>query len=109
MNYQIFSDNEWIYPDSELDGDINTSAKLFSARGCDVCFQILTDIMISGDEHISVDFDRNGCDAIVYRLLPSRVSENSGAQIFTTKNYDEVRGFVTRKAPFDVFDLTLPP
>lgn len=108
MNYQIFSDNEWIYPDSELDGDINTSAKLFSARGCDVCFQILTDIMISGDEHISVDFDRNGCDAIVYRLLPSRVSENSGAQIFTTKNYDEVRSFVTRKAPFDVFDLTLP-
>lgn len=108
MNYKIFSDNEWLYPDSVINGELNTTAELFSARGGDVCFQILTDITLSGTESISAEFDRKGCDAVVYRLLPARVSENSGPKTFTTKNYDEVKHFVTKEAPFDVYDLTIP-
>ncbi len=43
---------------------------------------------------------------ILYRLFPARVEENSGAKLFTTREYESVADFVTRKAPFHVYDLT---
>ena len=106
MNYQIFSENEWIYPDTVL-GE-QGSAVLHAARGGDVCFQVLTDHVLSGGETVTVSFARAGCEVVVYQLLPAHVSENSGVKTHTTVNYDEVKDFVTRKAPFDVYEITKP-
>jgi hypothetical protein len=55
MNYCIFSDNEWIYPDSELTE--RKSIELFSAKGGDVCFQVLTDKKINDGENVSLPFE----------------------------------------------------
>ena len=106
MKYQVFSDNEWIYPDSEI--STQNKAELHSARGADVCFQILTDHVLKDGEKMTASFDLAGCTAMVYQLLPAHVGENSAADRLTTKNYDEVKHFVTRKAPFDVYELTVP-
>lgn len=104
MNYCIFSDNEWIYPDSELTE--RKSIELFSAKGGDVCFQVLTDKKINDGENVSLSFECKGCHVKAYQLLPAYVSENSGVKTHTTNDYELVKDFVTRKAPFWVYDVT---
>lgn len=107
MQYQIFSENEWIYPDSTI-SNANNRATLYAARGSDVNMQVLTDHTLSGGETISVSVSGLACELTVHQLLPAFVSENSGPDYSTTKNYEEVRHFVTRKAPFSLYDITKP-
>ncbi len=104
MKYCVFSDNEWVYPDSGLTG--KDSIKLYSARGADVCFQVLTDKEMKDGEDVSFSFSCKGCDLEAYQLLPAYVSENSGVETHTTTEYELVKDFVTRKAPFWVYDIT---
>ena len=102
----IFLDNEWIYPDSALCE--RTVASLHAARGADVCFQILTDRTLDGDTLFCAAFTGGQCRATVYQLLPAHVGENSGPKTHTTTDYESVKHFVTRKAPFDVYEITRP-
>ena len=106
--YQIFSDNKWIYPDTTIieSNEIN----LYVARGSDVCFQVLTDYMASEGEQVKVSTEGLpvGCELVIYQLLPAHVGENSDRKMLTTKDYESVRDFVTRKAPFDVYEITRP-
>ena len=106
MKYQVFSENEWIYPDSPL--TVANMAELYTPRGADVCFQILTDRELQAGEKISFDFELQGCEAIVYQLLPATVPLNSHAKMLCTTDYESVKHFVTRKAPFDVYEITRP-
>ena len=108
MSYRVFSENEWVYPDSQTNGSDGKKAVLYAARRSDVDFQLLTDIPLEGGESFGFEFAEPGCEAVAYQLLPVLVSENSGAKLFTTKNYDEVSSFVTRRAPFEVYDITKP-
>ncbi|MBQ2756712.1 MAG: DUF4091 domain-containing protein [Oscillospiraceae bacterium] len=106
MKYQIFSDNEWIYPDTPIEQE--NSWELYSARGADVCCQVLTDIVAEEGESISVrvkDLPKE-CELVVYQLEIATVKENSGLEIGTTKDYESVKHFVTRKAPFELYDIT---
>lgn len=107
MNYQIFSENEWIYPDSEITQE--GKAELFCARGADVCFQVLTDKVLHGGEELKAEWDDLVCKAVVYQMLPTCVNENSDAKLGTTLDYDSVKDFVTRQAPFYVYDITYLP
>ena len=100
MKYQVFSENEWVYPDSEITAQ--NKAELFAPRGADVCFQILTDCALAGGEAITADFSMAGCEAVVYQLLTATVPLNSDARMLCTTDYESVKHFVTRKAPFDV-------
>ena len=109
MKYQIFSDSEWLYPDTPLAEGTSQKADLICARGADVCFQILTDGTLVGNEHLSVSFDGVGGIPTVYQLLPAHVGENSSAKEFTTTDYESVKNFVTRRAPFDVYEITKLP
>lgn len=108
MKYSVFSENEWVYPDSTLGCAV--SAALDTPRGGDACLQLLTDTVLGGGEELAV----KGCGLpkgvtlTAYRLLPVNVAENSGPKLFCTKNYDEVKDFVTRQAPFGVYDITEP-
>ncbi|MFQ9992757.1 hypothetical protein [Ruthenibacterium lactatiformans] len=47
------------------------------------------------------------CGAAV-RLLPVGVNENTSPTLMTTTDYESCREFVTRKAPFEVFDALKP-
>lgn len=44
----------------------------------------------------------------LYRLLPVGVNENTSPTLMTTTDYESCREFVTRKAPFEVFDALKP-
>lgn len=106
IKYSVFSDSEWLYPDSEI--TTRDTAKLYAAKNGDVCFQILTDYELTDGENIGFEFDLFGCTAEVMQLLPVRVTANSAAGFGVTLNYDSVKDFVTRKAPFWVYDVTKP-
>ena len=106
MNYQVFSENEWIYPDSAI--TLQTKAELYAPRGSDVCFQVLTDRVLEGGEVITFDLALEGCEAVVYQLLTATVPLNSDTKILCTTDYDSVKHFVTRKAPFEVYEITRP-
>lgn len=106
MQYRIFSENEWVYPDTELTGE--NTAILHTPRGADVCFQVLTDHPLR-EESITVQW--TGLGSIVpevYQLMGAYVDENSHAKSLTTLDYDSVKDFVTRRAPFTVYDMTRP-
>ncbi len=105
IKYQVFKDVEWVYPDSEIT-NANGKVILHSARGTDISFQLLTDIYLDKEEDFSFQLKGINCGVRVYQLLPAHVSENSGAECFTTKDYETVKDFVTRKAPFDVYEIT---
>jgi len=106
MNYQIFSDNEWIYPDNVITA--RNSANLYAARGSDVCFQALCDLTLAGGETVAYECMGIACEPVVYQLLPAHVGMNSDAKLFTTTDYESVKHFVTRRAPFDVYEVTRP-
>ncbi|MBR2948235.1 MAG: DUF4091 domain-containing protein [Lachnospiraceae bacterium] len=106
MTYQIFSENEWIYPDSVITQE--NEANLYCARNADTCFQLLTDKMLAGGESIKIGTEDLNAQVTVYQLLPAHVEENSDAKIFTTLDYESVKHFVTRQAPFDVYEITRP-
>lgn len=107
MQYQIFSENEWVYPDSEITEQ--GKAELFCARGADVCFQVLTDITVADGERLCVTSEGLGCNAVAYQLRPTCVNKNSDVSIGVTLNYENVKDFVTRQAPFYVYDITYLP
>ena len=107
MKYQVFSENEWVYPDSGINSPQN-DALLYAPRNGDVCFQIITDKTLSGGERFECVLSGIEATAEVYQLMPVLVSENSGPKVFTTTDYESVKDFVTRKAPFTVYDITRP-
>lgn len=106
MKYQVFSENEWVYPDSEV--AVQNIAELYAARNSDTCFQILTDLQLNGGEKIRFTLNLDSCEAEIYQLLPAHVEQNSAATVLCTNDYDSVKHFVTRKAPFDVYEITRP-
>ena len=107
MKYQIFSENEWIFPDSEITQE--GKAELYCARGADVCFQVLTDKQLQGGEELKVVLEDLACAVEVYQLLPACVNENSDAKLGTTLDYESVKDFVIRQAPYDIYDITYLP
>ena len=107
MKYQIFSENEWVFPDSEIT-NAGGKAELYAARGSDVNFQLLTDTVLSGGEDFAFDVCGLDAEVIVYQLMPAYVSKNSGPKTHTTDDYESVKDFVIRKAPFDIYDVTKP-
>ena len=107
MKFQIFSENEWVYPDTEIQQQ--NEANLYCARGADVCFQVLTDKVLQGGEELKVTWETLGCEVVVYQMLPACVNENSDAKLGTTLDYESVKDFVIRQAPYDIYDITYLP
>lgn len=109
--YGSFSENRWVYPDDSIEVYNGREIVLHCARGGNVLTQLLTDLQVQeGDPlHYSV-IGANGVSVIPYQLVPVTVTKNSAplGKPHTTDNYEEVKDFVTRKAPFDVYDATAP-
>lgn len=112
IRFSVFSDTDWLYPDSGHSA--HTDIRLHLPRGGHDGAQLLVDaaparISISYRPSVSRDSDR-GCGPAVqlYRLLPIGVNENTSATLMTTTDYESCREFVTRKAPFQVYDALKP-
>ncbi len=102
------SENEWVYPDIAAPGS-EACPLLDCARGGSVGVQVLTDLVIAENTPVQLVWENlpQGVSGKGYRLLPSYVSHNSGKEVFLADNYESVRHFVTRQAPFEVYDCTL--
>ena len=111
VKFNVFSESQWVYPDDVL-GEIKRELlNLDVARGGNVLCQILTDIKV--EENEPFDFEVNGVrgiSVIPYQLVPITVRHNSAPQGMpkSTDDYESVKDFVTRKAPFEVYDVTAP-
>ena len=109
MKTQIVDAGTWLYPDSVLDPAAQR-APLDVPRNADVCFQILTDLDVPKGEAFSwrCSHLEEGISLSVCELRPVGVKYNSGKDFLNARSFDEVKDFVTRQAPFEVFDLVRP-
>ena len=99
----------WCFPDAVF-GEENTSITLHIPRNSDDCFQIVTDIGVpDGGEEFSFSFEaQEGLGVSVSQLCPVGVKFNSSPKHHETRDYDSVKDFVTRRAPFEAFDRVRP-
>lgn len=106
MRLSTFTDTDWLYPDSEHSSQ--TAIILDAVCGGHAGAQILGDTLPS---EAVVEFrwnDSDGPDVQLFQLLPVGVNENTSPTLMTTTDYESCRAFVTRKAPFDVYDALRP-
>lgn len=109
MRIQTFDIGTWLYPDSEITMSGNI-VELDSARNSETCFQILTDMKFEKGASIRWELctKEKGIHVIVSELRPSLVRYNSGAQNHNAIDWDNVKDFVLRKAPYEIYDFTRP-
>lgn len=109
MRIQSFCENTWLYPDTPCTATERAGQRLAldAARGGTVGFQVLGEASFEAEVPFRAELRcGGGITCVPYQLLPARVEENSGAKLHTTLDYDSVAAFVTRRAPFEVYDVT---
>lgn len=106
MNYSIFTDTDWLYPDSPHSG--NREITLSLPRGGHAGAQVLGEVPLSSPQ-VSVKWHQEtDLEASLFWLIPVGVNENTDSAMMTTTDYQRCKDFVTRKAPFDVYDALSP-
>ena len=112
LQFSVFNDTDWLYPDSEH--NTHTEIALQLPRGGHDGVQLLVDaphtpVSVSYDPEI-FQHSGNGSGPVVqlYRLIPIGVNENTSPKLMTTTDYESCREYVTRKAPFEVYDALQP-
>lgn len=104
MDIRLVDENTWIFPDTVPTAEEN--AEILLARNGHAGLQVWTD---KQSDKIKAEVSMpSGIGVKIYQMLPTYVEENSGPKLYTTTNYDEVKEFVTHKAPFEVYDITVP-
>ncbi len=106
MQFSVFNDTDWLFPDS-CHTDV-TSIELDAPRGGHAGAQILG---AQVNDAVSIQFhwdSGNGPAVELYQLLPVGVNENTAATLMTTTDYESCKDFVTRQAPFYVYDALMP-
>lgn len=108
MDYSVFDDCTWLFPDTPLSGA--RAARLDAPRGGHAGFQLLAAPPAEGGPvHVSFAWSAPGGPAVqIYELLPVVVNENTAPTLMTTTDYALCRDYVTRKAPFEVYDALSP-
>lgn len=106
MNYSIYTDMDWTYPD--FPHNWNQEIALTLPRGGHAGAQILGEIpssfvQISLKWHQETDMEAN-----LFWMIPIGVNENTDSVMMTTTDFERCKTFVTRKAPFEVYDALRP-
>ncbi len=108
MLFHAYSDLEWLYPDTPFEA-CSEPCDADAARGGTAGIQLLTDAVLESSTPVHYSFDApSAISCNLYQLLPTHVEANSGRDAFTAESYEDVQDFVTRRAPFDVYDITRP-
>ena len=106
MDYGVFSQNEFIYPDTYLQSG-KKEISLVSARGG----LTATQIAFKPNGKVKVEWSGDFCDPEFYHLLPVYVARNTDLS-FNGRNYvlpeGDFASWNTRKAPFWVFEVMEP-
>ncbi|MBO7761714.1 MAG: DUF4091 domain-containing protein [Clostridia bacterium] len=108
IDFRTVSENTWLFPTDTV-GTPCSEITLHAARGGNVLFQLLSDETVAADTPFTLTIaGANGVTVTPYQLLPVYVEKNSAPRhkMGRTDNYEEVKDFVTAKAPFEVFDIT---
>ena len=111
MRYQVYSADEWVYPDSEITQSGAKKVNLAVARGgrC-ACQVLLKDI--EPNATISWEFiaESGGDDlrAEAFQLVDVAVEMNTGPIGFVVRGEESAEAYTTRKAPFRVYDAMKP-
>ena len=105
MQYSIFTDADWLFPDSAHSGE--KAVELLAPRGGHGGAQILCDLPAGTAPRFVWEGDP-GPEVRLFQLLPVGVNENTSATLMTTTDYESCRDFVTRRAPFQVYDALRP-
>lgn len=114
MEFQVFSMNEWLYPDSRVNENAGQRLELSTARGSYAACQILLNDVRQGAEFRfdwKADADSKAYEALkpeVNRLIDIFVEKNTGPVGFTVKEGESAEGYTTRTAPFRVYDAIEP-
>ncbi len=96
---------EWLYPDSKIDGE-----SMFSLD-CDVPSGGVADVNVlvtDIDPAKPLRFSSDAPDGEFFRLIDVPVECNTGPEAFTERAGGPLNEFVTRRAPFRVFDAMEP-
>lgn len=105
IQYSVFTDTDWLFPDSSHSK--TSSVEFIAPRGGHGGAQILCDLSEETLPSFSWDGGQ-GPHVLLYQLLPVGVNENTASDLMTTTDYETCRDFVTKKAPFDVYDALRP-
>ena len=108
MNWCVYDDCTWTFPDSSRIGA--QTVHLDAPRGGHAAFQLLA-APPAGAGYCRLSFRwETPCtlDVKIFCLTPVTVNENTSPSLMTTLNYDSCRSYVTRQAPFDVYDALMP-
>lgn len=106
MRFSVFTDTDWLYPDSAHSGcgEILLDAVPGGHAGAQVLGDMLTDDTLVFVRWAEEDSPRTE----LFQLLSVGVNENTSPTLMTTTDYESCRSFVTRQAPFRVYDALKP-
>ena len=109
MNYQVFSANEWVYPDTPVSADASQSVRLFCARGARAACQVLFTPVAADAREAWIFRSESGIpQPDVFQMIDVNVDMNTGAELSTWAEGDPEPDHVCRRAPFRVYDALKP-
>lgn len=106
MKYSVFSDTDWLFPDSphSAEKEINLLLPCGGHAGAQILGEIpAAALHMEFKWHQATDLKVS-----LFRLIPIGVNENTDSTLMTTTDYERCKSFVTRKAPFYVYDALCP-
>ena len=110
MDYQIYTANEWVFPDTPVSPSGPRTIELLSARGARTACQA---IFHSGEPGATVRWTLTGAVAEaatveVYQMIDVMVEANTRDFGFCDREGEKRSDSVTRRAPFRVYDALRP-
>ncbi len=109
MKYQVFSPNQWLYPDSQIKNTGSDNIIISSARNSYAACQILFKHVKKNTKVIwNYDSSSHLIDTPeVYQMMDVLVNENTGVE-GSTVPVGTLAGYAVRQAPFRVYDVLKP-
>lgn len=110
MKYGIFSQNTWLFPDSDV-SDGKNGASLSLLKKQTGAFQVILSGMKAGEPiRFSVD-GLDGVEVTAYREKEVCVNRNTNdinCGGLTTDNWEDISSYRVRKAPYRTYDALVP-
>lgn len=106
MKYSIFTESDWVYPDSPHNE--NKEMEFVLPLGGHSSIQILGEELSSSAKARFLFEEDSDLTGEIFSLKAVCVNENTSPTLMTTTDYESCKDFVTRKAPFYVYDAICP-
>jgi hypothetical protein len=111
MKYEVFSANEWLYPDSDVSENGHKVIELAVARGSYAVCQILFN-SVEPESAIAWAFGNARSGGLpnpeLFQLIDILCEKNTGPVGFTVKEGESAESYTTRQAPFRVYEALKP-